>query len=141
MKNVIMENNDKNNAEEIIKKMIESSKIKAPENLKYRIMHQIETEKAFSTQKINEQASDKKATGNVLKDLASIFGTMYAVLAVIIATAYFIKGSEFLFSIQFWGSIVFVASIFSLLWLISRLDANLREKRSSENLHEKNSTY
>ena len=40
--------------------MIESSKIKAPENLKYRIMHQIETEKAFSTQKINEQASDKK---------------------------------------------------------------------------------
>src|SRR5690554_7091757 len=70
------------------------SKIKAPENLKYRIMHQIETEKAFSTQKINEQASDKKATGNVLKDLASIFGTMYAVLAVIIATAYFIKGSE-----------------------------------------------
>lgn len=57
-----MENNDKNNAEEIIKKMIESSKIKAPENLKYRIMHQIETEKAFSTKKINEQASDKKAT-------------------------------------------------------------------------------
>lgn len=136
-----MENNDKNNAEEIIKKMIESSKIKAPENLKYRIMHQIETEKAFSTKKINEQASDKKATGNVLKDLASIFGTMYAVLAVIIATAYFIKGNEFLFSIQFWGSIVFVASIFSLLWLISRLDANLKEKRSSENLHEKNSTY
>jgi hypothetical protein len=64
-----MENNDKNNAEEIIKKMIESSKIKAPENLKYRIMHQIETKKAFSTQKINEQASDKKATGNVVKVL------------------------------------------------------------------------
>ena len=136
-----MENNDKNNAEEIIKKMIESSKIKAPENLKYRIMHQIETEKAFSTQKINEPASDKKATGNVLKDLASIFGSMYAVLDVILAKAFFIRGSEFLFSIQFWGSIVFVASIFSLLWLISRLDANLKEKRSSENLHEKNSTY
>ncbi|MDD2298634.1 MAG: hypothetical protein PHQ67_02075 [Fermentimonas sp.] len=135
-----MEKYDTYNEEEAIRKMLKSSKIEAPENLKYRIMHQIETEKAFTSQKINEQVSTKKASGNVLKDLTSIFGTMYGVLAVIIAVAYFVRGEEFLLSLQFWGSIVFTASIFSLLWLISRLDANLREKRSTSNLNQKNNS-
>ncbi|MDD4777329.1 MAG: hypothetical protein PHV53_03465 [Fermentimonas sp.] len=136
-----MEKNERyNQEEEAIKKMLESSKIKAPENLKYRIMHQIETEKAFTSQRINEQVSTKKSAGNVLKDLTSIFGTMYAVLAVIIAAAYFIQGEAFLLSPQFWGLIVFIASIFSLLWLISRLDASMKEKRLSNQQIRKNNS-
>ena len=74
-----MERKDTYSEDESFRKMIETSKIIAPENLKYRIMHQIETEKVFTSQESNKQVSTKKTTGNVLKDLTSIFGTMYAV--------------------------------------------------------------
>lgn len=134
-----MERKDKYSEDESFRKMIETSKIIAPENLKYRIMHQIEAEKVFTSQESNKQVSTRKTTGNVLKDLTSIFGTMYAVLAVIIAVAYFLQGEEFLKSPQFWGTIILVGFIFSLFWLISRLDANMKEKRLKQ-LSQKNET-
>lgn len=134
-----MERKDKYSEDESFRKMIETSKIIAPENLKYRIMHQIETEKVFTSKESNKQVSTRKTTGNVLKDLTSIFGTMYAVLAVIIGVAYFLQGEEFLKSPQFWGTIILVGFIFSLFWLISRLDANMKEKRLKQ-LSQKNET-
>lgn len=136
----MMKDKDSYNEEESYKKMFETSKIKAPENLKYRIMHQIETENVLTRQKNSKQASTNKASANVLKDLTTIFGTMYAVLAVITAIAYFLLGEAFLNSPQFWGSIIFVGSIFSLFWLISRLDANLKEKRFANELNKKSGT-
>lgn len=136
----MMKDKDSYNEEESYRKMFETSKIKAPENLKYRIMHQIETENVLTRQKNNKQVSTKKSNENVLKDLTTIFGTMYAVLAVITTIAYFLQGEAFLKSPQFWGSIIFVGSIFSLFWLISRLDANLKEKRSANRLNKKTET-
>lgn len=133
----MMKNIDSYNEEESIRKMFETSKVKAPENLKYRIMHQIETENALTRQKDNKQISTKKSNGNVLKDLTTIFGTMYAVLAVMTLIAYFLEGREFLMTPQFWGSVIFVGSIFSLFWLISRVDTSLKEKRSANRLNNK----
>lgn len=124
-----MERNNKHNEEESIKKMFESSKIKASEKLKYRIMHQIEAEKALTQKESQNKVLTKESTESVLKDFTSIFGIMYAVLAVIIATAYFLQGKEFMQSPQLWSSIIFVGFVFSLLWLISRLDANIKEKK------------
>lgn len=135
-----MKDKDSYNEEESFKKMFETSKIKAPKNLKYRITHQIETGNVLTQQKDLKQISTKKSNGNVLKDLTTIFGTMYAVLAAMIAAAYFLQGEEFLQSPQFWGSIIFIGSIFSLLWLISRLDANLKEKRYANQSNKKAGT-
>jgi hypothetical protein len=109
----------------ILRTMMQDAKAEAPENLKYRIMQQIESEKALTTQK----TKPKKGSDNVLKELGAIFGTMYAVLAGIAVGAYLLYGENFLFSPQFWGTVAMVAFIFSLLWLISRLDANLRERK------------
>lgn len=121
----MMEKKHTQKEEYFIREMMQTAKAEAPENLKYRIMHQIETEKALTPPKGN----NRQETGNVLKEFGSIFGTMYAVLAVMIAAAYFLFGKEFLLSSQFLGSVILVASIFSLLWLISRLDSLLKEKK------------
>lgn len=115
----------KQNEEYIIREMIQSAKRKAPENLKYRIMQQIETEKALTPVKINS----RKEPGNILKEFGSIFGTMYAVLAVMIGATYFVFGQEYLLSPQFLGAALLVASAFSLLWLITRIDSHLRKKK------------
>lgn len=120
-----MEKYSKQKEDEKIRQMLLSAKMGAPENLKHRIMQQIETEKAFAPQSVEP----KEETGNMLREMGSIFGTMYAVLAVMIAAAYFLFGKEFLLSAQFLGSVILVASIFSLLWLISRLDSHLKEKK------------
>lgn len=114
--------------EDIIRKMVQTAKTKAPDNLKYRIMRQIETEKALAPSKVNSL----KESGNVLKEFGSIFGTMYAVLAVMIAAAYFLFGEQYLLTPQFLGSALLVASVFSLLWLISRLDSHLRKKKETQ---------
>lgn len=105
--------------------MLQDAKEKAPENLKYRIMHQIEAERAVAPRKVEKA----RESGNLFKELGSIFGTMYAVLGVMIAAAYFLVGKDFLLSPQFIGAAVFVAFVFSMLWMISRLDEHVQEKR------------
>ena len=114
--------------EDFIREMMQTAKTKAPEKLKYRIMQQIETEKALTPSKENS----RKESGNILKEFGSIFGTMYAVLAVMIAATYFLFGREYLLSPQFLGTVLLVASVFSLLWLIARLDSHLRKKKNME---------
>jgi len=65
----------------------------------------------------------------MLREMGAIFGTMYAVLAAMVAGAYFLFGKEYLLTVQFFGSALLVASVFSLIWLISRLDSHLRGKK------------
>ena len=111
--------------EDKLRQILSSTKINAPENLEHRIMRQIESENAL----IPRNGKQIKESGNLLKEMGSIFGIMYAVLAVMIAGVYFLFGKEFLFTPQFVGAVILVASIFSLLWLISRLDSHLKEKK------------
>ncbi|MDD2513747.1 MAG: hypothetical protein PHS71_10960 [Proteiniphilum sp.] len=111
--------------DEILRQLMRSAAKKAPENLQHRIIHQIETEKALTPKK----AASAKRSVTLLKDLGSIFGTMYIVLAGIVAGAYLLLGEAFLQSPAFWGTVVVVTLIFSLLWLITRVDYFLREKK------------
>lgn len=119
-----MTENNKTRNDEIIRKMMQSAKQQAPENLKYRIMHQIETESALT----RKAAPAKKREGSVLKDFIGIFGVMYAVLAALIGGAYVLKGKDFLLSPDFIWMVVLVASVFSLFWLMTRVDERVRNK-------------
>jgi hypothetical protein len=119
---------DKNNIQKediIIKQMIQSTKQQAPENLKYRIMRQVETEYALTPKKVKA----RKETTNVLRDFGTIFGLMYGVLIAITGGAFVLGGTELLLSAQFMQTILLVAFVFSLFWLISQLDAYLMRKR------------
>lgn len=122
------EKRNKNLSDDQLKEMIRTTKGKAPQNLQYRIMQQIETERACTP----SETTGKKESGNVIKDFGAIFGTMYAVLAVMIVIAYILFGSEYLLTPIFIGKSVLVASIFSLLWLISRLDLFFARKKKTE---------
>jgi hypothetical protein len=119
--------NQKNHSSDdiIIKQMIQSTKQQASENLKYRIMRQVETEYALTPKKVKA----KKETTNVLREFGTIFGLMYGVLALIIGGAFVLGGTELLLSPQFIQTILLVAFVFSLFWLISQLDAYLMRKK------------
>ena len=120
--------NEKNNIQrddEFIREMMQSAKDQAPEDLKFRIMHQVETESALK----HQQAPVKLRERKVLKDFIGIFGLMYAVLAALIGGAYLLKGKEFVLSSGFLWTIILVAFVFSLFWLMSRVDERLKDKR------------
>ncbi|MDD2514597.1 MAG: hypothetical protein WC191_07825 [Proteiniphilum sp.] len=108
-----------------LRELIQTTGKKAPENLQYRIMHQIEAEHALTPKKVPVT----KKSVSLLRDLGNIFGVMYILLAAIVGGAYLLLGEAFLQSPQFWGTVVLVSLIFSLFWLITRLDYHLREKR------------
>ncbi|WP_294067559.1 hypothetical protein [Proteiniphilum sp. UBA1028] len=112
--------------DEKFRQILTSARIEAPENLRHRIMQQIETEKALVPQGTKRK---KERENNMLREMGAIFGTMYAVLGAMVAGVYFLLGEDFLLSPQFIGSAILVGSIFSLLWLISRLDSHLRETK------------
>jgi superoxide dismutase len=118
-------NENKKEQEEIIRQMMQSEMKKAPENLKFRIMHHSETEKALTPQK----KKPGKESGKLLREMGSIFGSMYALLAAMVIGAYLLQGKDFLLTPQFIGPVVLVASVFSLFWLMTRLDDYLKERR------------
>jgi len=120
-----MNDNRKEQEEKIIRQMMQSEMKKAPENLQFRIMHHIETEKALTPKK----KKPKKASDSLLREMGAIFGTMYAVLATMVIGAYLLQGKDFLLTPQFIGPVVLVASVFSLFWLMTRLEAFLKARK------------
>ena len=123
-----MENRNNINDDELIRKMMQTTKKEAPENLKYRIMHQIETENALSQQK-KESVSPAR---NPLRSFWTVFGIMYAVIAIIGGYTYFTKGEEYLLSPHFIGVILLISAIFSLFWMMTKVDERLQQKRNNK---------
>jgi len=107
------------------RELMQSAGKKAPDNLQHRIMHQIEAEHALTRKKV---PSAKKSV-SLLRDLGNIFGAMYILLAAIVGGSYLLLGEEFLKSPHFWGTVILVSVIFSSLWMITRIDCYVREKK------------
>ena len=122
---------NKQREEETIRQMMQSAKRQAPENLQHHIMQQIETERALTRRSVSTQ---KSRSNSVLKDLVSIFGIMYAILAAVIGGAFLCKGKEFLQSESFVWTILLIVFVSSLLWLITQLDGYL-QRRGSRNFN------
>ncbi len=128
--------NRKNNLqeEELMRELIRSGKTQASENLKCRIMQQIQTEQALTSR--TESLAPKRQE-SIWGEFKTIFGIMYAVLAVVAAGTFFLKGKEFFLSVQFWNIVIVVASVFSIFWMITCLDSHLREKKEKKLLPKK----
>lgn len=103
-----------------LKKLFAGTKVKASENLKYRIMQQIETEQALSHKKSKSRP--------VLGSMLSIFGIMYALIAAIGIGVYTSAGSGALMSGTFILPVVFISSVCGLYWLITIFDDRRRVK-------------
>ncbi len=111
-----MEKDIKNNIEDNqFRDLLSGTKLEASNNLKFRIMQQIETEKALSKQKATKIRS---GFGNIL----SILGVMYSLIAVLGIGVYFTYGSEALQSPALFMPMILIASACSVFLLISTFD-------------------
>ena len=120
-------NNKQLDSDELwIKSMMEQTKKEPSENLSYRIMHQIETEKVLAGNK--KQLSKDK--GDVLIDLRNIFGLMYLVLLIAGLFYYLQGGKDALFTETFLWTCVTISSVFSIFFLISTADNLLRKRKT-----------
>ena len=109
-----------------LKSMIDSARKEPSENLSYRIMHQIETEKALSPSK----PKTIKQRENSLSDFWNVFGLMYLVLFFVGGYFYLLGGREALLTDTFLWTGVTISSVFSLYFLIITFD-NSRQKNNS----------
>lgn len=110
-----------------IRELLSGTKMKAGENLKYRIMHQIETEQALTRQK-KKVASSNPFIGNMI----AIFGVMYALIVMVALGAYLIGGKDALESLQFIAPVVLIASACGIFWMISMYDDRRRSKEKAK---------
>ena len=118
-------NNMSSKDDEVIRQLMQASKKEAPENLKYRIMNQIETEAALT----RKQQPAAKPTTNPLRSFWAVFGIMYIVIILLSAHAYFTKGADYLLSGPFIGTIALISGVFSLFWLTTKVDEWYRDRK------------
>lgn len=108
---------------------MQDAKMKAPKRIKYRVMYQLEAEKAVAPR--SKRRSEE--SGSVLRDLGTIFGTMYALLAGMAVVVYILFGGHFLLSTEFIETTLLVVFVFGMLWLIAQLDRRVQVKRFGKN--------
>lgn len=104
-----------------LRDILSGTKIEASNNLRFRVMQQIETEKILIGKK-------SQSSFSVLKNMLSIFGTMYAVIGVIAVGLYFNYGQESLETPYLYWVAILVTFICVMFWVLSVFD----EKRRTE---------
>lgn len=111
-----MEKDIKNNIEDSqFRELLSGTKLEASDNLKFRIMQQIETEKALSKQKASKARS---GFGGIL----SILGVMYSLIGILGIFVYFTYGTEALVSPSLYMPLILITSVCSVFLLISTFD-------------------
>ncbi|MDR2916395.1 MAG: hypothetical protein LBV74_16470 [Tannerella sp.] len=111
-----------------VRKLFSGTKIKAGDNLKYRIMQQIETESALSVKK-----SKSKSLFPLIGNMFSVFGVMYALIVLVAIGVVLVGGVEALSSLTFFVPIIMIASVCGLFLMISVYDDKRRLKHFKEN--------
>jgi hypothetical protein len=129
MDNNNIANSKIDNDEKIIKDLMKESVVTPSDNLKYRIMHQIQTEKILTTQTSKSKYINQP---NVIKSFGIIFGITYLLIIVLFAIFKLTQGSQILSS-NFFITIVLILSVTaSSVWFFVQLDNWLRIKKGKE---------
>ncbi|MDL2215415.1 hypothetical protein LJC00_04425 [Dysgonomonas sp. OttesenSCG-928-M03] len=121
-----MEDVNKNNIEDKqLRKILSETRMTASDNLRFRIMQQIETEKALSRQK-------SKQSFSVLKNMLSVFGVMYAIIAIVGLGIYTMYGKDGIESTSTYLIVILIASVCSMFWMISVFDEKRRHDKHNK---------
>ena len=107
-----------------LREILSLSKIKAGENLKYRIMQQIETESVLSAKKLKSKNLMPLIVNSFL-----IFGIMYALVVFVTIGVFVFGGVESFTSLTFLSLIVMISLVCSIFWMISIFDDRRRLKQ------------
>lgn len=108
-----------------MRKILSGTKIPAGDNLKFRIMQQIETESALSKKKA-------KSSFSTIGSMYSIFGVMYVVISLVLLFVYFSAGQEAMKSTPVYLVVILISSVCSLFWMLSVYDEKRRKKNRKE---------
>ncbi|MBK5719691.1 hypothetical protein JGH11_02270 [Dysgonomonas sp. Marseille-P4677] len=114
-----------NSQDQKFKELLSGTRMKAGENLKFRIMQQIETEKALVAKK-------NTSTRSILKNMFTIFGVMYILIAVVGLFIYTKDGENALNSMTFYLPVILISCVCSMFWMISVYDDRRRSKQKSK---------
>lgn len=104
--------------DELMKKLMQHSDLKPSENLKYRIMHQIEVEQSLRYKKV-------KSTKPLLKSISSVVAVFYVLILALVGFSVYTGGLEALASKEF----IISAACISLPCAVYGLIITLDEKR------------
>lgn len=115
-----------NKDDEILKELLSGTKLKASDNLKYRIMQQVETETALSRKKAKSNGGE-----SVLGNLLSVYGVVYALLFIIGGAFYFLYGKDSLLSSSFLSLAILIITVGSAFLAITFID-NRRQMHRKE---------
>lgn len=107
-----------------LKDLLSGSGMKASENLKFRIMHQIEAEKSLSRK-------EKPDIRPFISNMFSIFGVMYLLIVILALAVYFMGGKSALESVVFFIPVILIASVCAVFWLISSYDDRRQSKQKT----------
>jgi len=117
-----MNNNiNNNNDDRKIRELLAGTKIKAGDNLKYRIMHQIQAEQALS-RKVSKKSIP------LLRNIIPVLVVMYILIVAIVVVSYALGGINAIESSTFFMSVLLVSIVGSLFWIVSCLDDSRRSK-------------
>lgn len=105
---------DKQNDDQL-RNLFSGTKERAGENLKYRIMQQIETETSLSRKNVKEK-------GFVFSTIFPILGVMYGVVGGILLIVYLLYGSNALLSSSVYIPVLSIVSVCSVYLFISAFD-------------------
>jgi len=113
--------------DEKIKEILSFSKMKVGENLKYRIMQQIETESVFSAKK-----SKIKDMRPLVGNSFLIFGVMYSLIILTVIGFFLTGGIESIIMLTFIVPVIMISLVCSIFWLISIYDDKRRFKQQNQ---------
>lgn len=106
-----------------IKELISGTKLKASDNLKFRIMQQIQTESTLSQKKVKAKSSE-----SVWSNLIPVFGIMYLLIIGLGLGMYFSLGKEALMSPTFFALTIMIVTVCSAFLAITFYDNKRRMK-------------
>lgn len=117
--------NDKNiDRDNKLKDLFSASKIKASDNLQFRVMQQIATEHSLVKIKRKEQRIGAK-----IKSVTTLIGVMYGLIAVCAVFAFLYGGRTALLSQEFIMSVVSITAVSTAFGLINILEMNRLNKK------------
>jgi len=122
-----MNNENMKMQDDKIREFFSESKIKAGENLKYRIMQQIETESAFAAKK-----SKSKAMIPLIGNTVLVFFVMYMLIILTGVGVYLTGGMEAMNSLTFFVPVIMISLVCSMFWMISVYDDKRRFKQMNQ---------
>lgn len=133
-----MDKNNSNNKldEKNLRTLFEGSKLKANENLGYRIVQQIRTEDMLARKVVKVE----KGINRQINNLLTVLGVSYGIVLLTVLGFYLYFGKDIIKLPEFYLSIIFVISVSTVFGVISYFDEKLRAKYGDKLGSRKNDT-